>query len=243
MIEFVDVSKWFGETKVFHHLNLRIPLGSKLCIIGGSGAGKSVLTKLIVGLESPDSGDIRIEGQSISGFLGGDWSRLLDRFGVVFQGNALFDSLSIRDNIGLKLDENRAIPPTEVDRAVSEALRQVGLDDTLLTQYPENLSGGMQKRVGIARAIVHRPSYLIYDEPTSGLDPINADRIDALIAELGKEPGRTSIVITHDMQSVRQLADQVLFLHGGGVYYHGELNPFLEASDPVIRAFMWRDRL
>lgn len=241
MIELREVSKQFGKRVVFQHLSLKIPKGVQLCLIGSSGAGKSVIGRLIVGLEVPDAGDVVFEGESMLAYSPKDWSRTLDRFGVVFQGNALFDSLSIRENVGLKLDERKDLDPQRINEAVSVALHQVGLDESILNRCPEELSGGMQKRVGIARAIVHQPEYLIYDEPTTGLDPINASRIDDLIASLNKQENRTSIIITHDLHSMKRLAEQVVFLLRGQVHFHGETADFLSSKDQDIRAFLQRD--
>ncbi len=240
MMELVEVSKRFGEKTVLHGLNLRIPNGIRLCLIGPSGSGKSLISRLLIGLEQPDSGDVRFQGKSILAFRPGQLQEMLDQFGVVFQGNALFDSLTVRENVGIKLDEQRSMPRREIDRAVLEALEQVGLEADVLLRFPGELSGGMRKRVGIARAIVHRPSYLMYDEPTSGLDPANADRIDELIFSLRQQGNRTNVIITHDLQSVRRLADRVAFIQQGEILFEGELTAFLACRHPDIRAFLHR---
>lgn len=240
MMELVEVGKRFGEKTVLHGLNLRIPEGIRLCLIGPSGSGKSLISRLLIGLEQPDSGDVRFQGRSISAFRPSQLQEMLDQFGVVFQGNALFDSLTVRENVGIKLDEQRSLSKPEIGQAVLEALEQVGLGAEVLTRFPGELSGGMRKRVGIARAIVHRPAYLLYDEPTAGLDPANADRIDELILSLSQHGNRTSVIITHDLQSVRRLADRVVFLQQGQILFEGGLSAFLACRHPDIRAFLHR---
>lgn len=240
MIEFRQVSKSFDGKAVLQDVTFSIESGIRACIIGRSGSGKSVLTRLMLGLDLPDAGSIRIDGEDSRRFLPKTWQAVLDRFGVVFQNSALFDSLSVRENVGLKLDEQRAFPPAVIQQKVVAALEQVGLSERILPQYPEQLSGGMRKRVAIARAILHEPDYLIYDEPTSGLDPINSLRIEQLIETLGEAPNRTSIIVTHDLQTVQKLADLVLFLDQRQLYFLGSRQDFFSSADPTIQEFVQR---
>lgn len=242
MIQLTGVSKQFGQHLVLDHLSLTIESGSCVGLIGGSGSGKSLLARLILGLDRPDAGMITVAGQPVLGTDGSVSPAFYDQFGVVFQHDALFDSLTIRENIGLRLDESATYLSTDADEAVAAAVTSVGLDMRVLEQYPAELSGGMQKRVGIARAIVHRPAYLVYDEPTAGLDPINADRIDHLIWELNQEPGRSSIVITHDLQSLKRVADVVVMIHDRSIYFEGSMEKFLASEDDVLRAYLARER-
>ncbi|MDX2246975.1 MAG: ATP-binding cassette domain-containing protein [Bacteroidia bacterium] len=240
MIKIENISKHFGQQPVLENISMEIPTGSKLCIVGSSGAGKSVLSRLIMGLEKPDSGEIYIDNEPISGFNQQDWRRILDEFGVVFQGAALFDSLTVLENVGLKLFENREGSKRQITERVEEALLQVNLETEILQKYPGQLSGGMRKRVGIARAIIHDPVYLVYDEPTTGLDPISADTIDALIENLAKKPGRTSIIITHDMATVKNLATQVAMIYRNELLFEGSPAAFLASEAPPVRAFLAR---
>ncbi len=240
MIQLHDVHKCFGQRVVLNGVSLEIPDLGNLCLVGRSGSGKSVLARLILGLEQPDSGSIFVNGQSVLGLRATDRHRVYDQFGVVFQGNALFDSLTTRENVGLKLDES-GIDNDTVTARVLETLQQVGLDETVLDKYPEQLSGGMQKRVGIARAVIHQPRYLIYDEPTTGLDPINAGRIDELITSLSAHAPQSNLIITHDLQLVKHVADQVAFLHEGLIHFSGNPDAFFGHSDSLIRDFLARD--
>ncbi|TAE56269.1 MAG: ATP-binding cassette domain-containing protein [Bacteroidetes bacterium] len=240
MIEVQGLGKSFDGNAVFRDLNFRISPGDRLCVLGGSGAGKSVLLKLLLGLESPDEGDILLDQRSVKTFRPADWRQMMDRFGVVFQGAALFDSLTVYENVGIRFIEARRLPPAEIKAAVVAALERVNLSEEILDKYPGQLSGGMRKRVGIARAILHRPAYLMLDEPVTGLDPVNAEAIDELVLELASEPGRTTCMVTHDMQSVRKVATLVMMLAEGSVHFWGSPDAFFASDDPVIRAFLRR---
>lgn len=242
MIQLSDISKSFGQKLILDKITFSVDMGICVGLIGGSGTGKSLLVRMILGLESPDSGMILVDEQPVLMTDGSVSPSFYDQFGVVFQRNALFDSLSIRENIGLRLDESDEYNDAEVDQLVIEALEEVGLQQEVLEQYPAMLSGGMQKRVGIARAIVHRPAYLIYDEPTAGLDPVNADRIDRLIARLNENKRRSSIVITHDLQSLRHLADIIVMIHDHSVHFQGSWEEFLNTEDVIVRAYLARER-
>ncbi|RMG25867.1 MAG: ATP-binding cassette domain-containing protein, partial [Bacteroidetes bacterium] len=204
MIEIRQVSKSFGEQHILKQVSLDIAAGTRLCIVGKSGVGKSVLTKLVLGLLELDEGDIFIEGTSIRTFGKKEWQAVLKHFGVVFQGAALFDSLTVLENVGIRLFEEGQLSEDEIEGLVVQALARVHLPADILHKYPAELSGGMRKRVGISRAIIHEPRYLVYDEPTTGLDPVNSSAIDELMLELAERPGRTSIIITHDMFTVKQ---------------------------------------
>ncbi|MFN0200753.1 MAG: ABC transporter ATP-binding protein [Bacteroidia bacterium] len=243
MIEIQRVSKQFSPSKkVLQAVSLTIETGEKCCIIGMSGMGKSVLMKLILGLETFQEGEIIIDNQKIKHFSQREWRKLLHHFGVVFQGSALFDSLNILENVGIKLYEEKQHKNEEIQAKVVAALQKVGLSEQILFQFPNELSGGMQKRVAIARAILHEPSYLIYDEPTTGLDPITSDLIDALMLELAQEPKRTSIIVTHDLDTVQNIANKVVFLHQQKVYFAGSPQDFFRSQDAEVQRFLNRSR-
>lgn len=239
MIRLHNVSKWFGNQLILSEISLEIPADTCVCLIGRSGSGKSLLARIILGLEYPDTGSVQVHGSLLHPLAMSDTTSLYQDTGVVFQANALFDSLTVRENIGLRLDESN-VSPVEAEHLVRTSLQKVGLDPSILSQLPAQLSGGMQKRVGIARAIVHTPSLLIYDEPTSGLDPMNADRIDRLIAAIQQRPGQTSLVITHDLDSVRMLADSIVLLDRGRIHFVGTWTTFLSSQDPIVKAFRRR---
>lgn len=240
MISLQQVSKQFSGKVVLDNLSLDIQDESRLCIVGGSGVGKSVLAKLILGLIPIDTGKILIDGESIQSFSKQDWERILDQFGVVFQGAALFDSLTVRENVGIKLYERGLMPLEEIRQRVIDSLKRVRLGEDILDKYPSELSGGMRKRVGISRAIIHRPRYLFYDEPTTGLDPVSAGAIDDLMLDLAQEPGRTSLIITHDLETVRKIATEVAMLAGGGVSFQGTAEMFFRSESPEVQAFLAR---
>jgi phospholipid/cholesterol/gamma-HCH transport system ATP-binding protein len=240
VIKIQHISKAFGNQQILEGINLEIPDDAHLGLVGGSGSGKSVLMKLILGLEKPDQGEIYIDGEPTSQFSTKDWPRVLHRFGVVFQGAALFDSLTILENVGIKLIEDREGTPAEIEDRVVESLRKVNLGPEILHKYPAQLSGGMRKRVGISRAIIHDPTYMIYDEPTTGLDPVSADIIDELILNLTSVPGKTSIIITHDMNTVKRIATQVAMIHQKELLFNGSKDDFLKADHPSIQAFLAR---
>jgi phospholipid/cholesterol/gamma-HCH transport system ATP-binding protein len=242
MIELYDVHKAFGHQPIYEGVNLRIPDGDRLFIVGGSGTGKSVLTKLILGLEEPDRGTIKIDGRDTQWFSREDWQGVLEQFGVVFQGSALFDSLNVLENVGIKLFEARELTAAAIEERVVAALAQVNLGEETLGKYPSELSGGMRKRVGIARAVIQEPRYLVYDEPTTGLDPASSNVIDDLIGSLAQHPGRSTLVVTHDMISVRKLASRVVMVHDRRLFFDGEVQAFFASNGPVISNFLARER-
>lgn len=241
MIELSGVWKGFGKQQILEDISMSIDDNEKLCIIGESGSGKSVTMKIMVGILKADRGQVIVDGHDVTGYRQKDWSKVLSNFGVVFQGAALFDSLSVLENVGIRLYEERELEAKEIERRVSEAIASVGLDPIqVLGKYPSELSGGMQKRVGIARAIVHQPTYLFYDEPTTGLDPVNSGRIDDLMNALSKQEGRTSIIITHDMYTVKTIASKVAFIHNRRLHFYGTPEEMFAAEDEHIQAFLSR---
>jgi len=209
-------------------------------LLGGSGSGKSVLVKLILGLEEIDQGEIFIEAQPVSQFSRAAWQNTLANFGVVFQGAALFDSLNVLRNVGIKYFEERKESSGIIRNKVIKALASVNLEADILDKYPSQLSGGMKKRVAIARAILHQPKYLVYDEPTTGLDPESASVIDELIENLAQAPERTSIIITHDMHTVKNIATEVALIHEKKIFFHGSKEDFFASEEREIRAFLQR---
>lgn len=240
MIEISGLYKSFGENSVLRGVDLNIEPGETFAIIGRSGCGKSVLLKHIVGLLEPDSGTVKIEGQNISTLDESKLTEIRKKFGFLFQGAALFDSLNVEENISLSLVENDyGYSKEEIDNKVEEKLTLVGLPG-IQKLKPSELSGGMRKRVGLARALIHDPQYILYDEPTTGLDPVMSDSIDELIKELAEKLNVTSIVVTHDMFSVKNVAARIAMMHEGKIYFNGTPNEVLQSTDPVIKGFIQR---
>ncbi|WP_343081989.1 ABC transporter ATP-binding protein [Ostreiculturibacter nitratireducens] len=236
MIELRDVHKAFGTNRVLRGVNLTVPQGKSMVIIGGSGTGKSVLLKCILGLVKPDSGQILVDGQDVDTV---SRDAFLARFGMLFQGAALFDSLSVWQNVAFRLLRGAQKRPKEEARAIAiEKLRRVGLKPEVADLFPAELSGGMQKRVGLARAIAAEPEIIFFDEPTTGLDPIMAGVINELIREIVVEMGVTAMTITHDMSSVRAIADQVAMLHAGLIQWTGPIEEMDAATDPYLQQFI-----
>jgi phospholipid/cholesterol/gamma-HCH transport system ATP-binding protein len=240
MISLQGVSIELGGRQILSDISFDLPTGSHLCLIGRSGAGKSVLTKLILGLLPLQAGEIWLDDRSVRTLDRVGWQELLGEVGVVFQQAALFDSLSVLENIGIKLYEGREWEAGEIEARAVVALEQVQLSPDLLHRYPASLSGGMQKRVGIARALIHQPKYLVFDEPTSGLDPISAEAIDELIINLIQDEARTTLVVTHDMHSVKRLATHVAMIHDGGLGFFGTQADFFASSREEVQHFLRR---
>ncbi|MCA3488634.1 MAG: ATP-binding cassette domain-containing protein [Rhodobacter sp.] len=236
MIALRQVTRSFGRNAVLRGVSLDIPSGQSMVIIGGSGTGKSVLLKCILGLVRPDGGTITLDGQDVTKV---ERDAFLARFGMLFQGGALFDSMRVWENVAFRLLRGGAKQSkTEArDRAI-EKLRRVGLTPDVADLYPAELSGGMQKRVGLARAIAAEPEIIFFDEPTTGLDPIMAGVINALIREIVTEMGATAITITHDMSSVRAIADKVAMLHAGVIRWTGSVGEMDATSDPYVQQFI-----
>lgn len=240
MIEITELYKSFGDNNVLRGVNLVINEGQTFAIIGRSGCGKSVLLKHIVGLLEPDSGTVKIEGQDISKLDENGLYKIRTKFGFLFQGAALFDSLNVEENISLSLVENDyRFSQKEIAQKVEEKLELVGLPG-IQKLKPSELSGGMRKRVGLARALISDPKYILYDEPTTGLDPVMSDSIDELIRELAEKLNVTSIVVTHDMFSVKNVAHKIAMMHEGKIYFNGTPEEVLNSSDPVVKGFIQR---
>ncbi|SFR47396.1 ABC transporter ATP-binding protein [Litoreibacter janthinus] len=236
MIRFENVHKAFGSNRVLRGVNLHIPKGESMVIIGGSGTGKSVALKSVLGLVTPDSGTILVDGKDSTK---GDHDAFLARFGMLFQGGALFDSLPVWQNVAFRLMRGSLKRPAEEARAIAvEKLRRVGLKEEVADRYPAELSGGMQKRVGLARAIAAEPEIIFFDEPTTGLDPIMAGVINDLIREIVVEMGATAMTITHDMSSVRAIADKVAMLHDGVIQWTGPVSDLDNSGDPYVAQFI-----
>lgn len=240
LIQLKNIYKAFGNQSILEDISLDIQEGSRFCLLGGSGSGKSVTIKLILGLEEPDEGQLFIDGKLSWGFKPEDWQECLSNFGVVFQGAALFDSLNVLRNVGIKLFEERQHSKSQIEDLVVEALEAVNLSGDILQKYPAQLSGGMKKRVAIARAILHKPKYLVYDEPTTGLDPVSAAVIDDLIQKLSEESERTSIIITHDMHTVEKIASDVAMIYDRKILFDGSREEFFNSEIGEIKAFLKR---
>lgn len=236
MITLSAVTKAFGPNHVLRGVDLTIPSGKSMVIIGGSGTGKSVLLKCILGLVTPDSGLITLDGQDVGK---AERDAFLARFGMLFQGGALFDSMRVWENVAFRLMRGAMARPKDEARAIAiEKLRRVGLKPDVADLYPAELSGGMQKRVGLARAIAAEPEIIFFDEPTTGLDPIMAGVINELIREIVVEMGATAMTITHDMTSVRAIADRVAMLHDGLIRWTGPVTEMDAAPDPYLQQFI-----
>jgi len=236
MITLSGVHKSFGANTVLRGVNLTIARGTSMVVIGGSGTGKSVLLKSVLGLVRPDSGLITLDGTDV---LKAEREAFLARFGMLFQGGALFDSLKVWENVAFRLMRGPMARPRDEARAIAiEKLRRVGLKPSVADLLPAELSGGMQKRVGLARAIAAEPEIIFFDEPTTGLDPIMSGVINALIREIVVEMGATAMTITHDMSSVRAIADNVAMLHGGVIQWTGPVLDMDDAVDPYLQQFI-----
>lgn len=258
MISIKNLHKSFGDKHVLNGVNIDVATGSTHCIIGKSGSGKSVLLKHIVGLLKPDKGEIYVDGNEIEKLTYKELFEIRKKMGFVFQGAALFDSYNVYENIVIGLFEHGERNQKELDETAMKVLSSVGLLphiseresvsfqkewDILKTKKPADLSGGMRKRVGVARALVGDPQYIFYDEPTTGLDPVTSEQIDNLVKEIGQSLNVTSIVITHDMFSVFRVADQVSMLHDGEVRFEGNVQELKDSKDSVVSEFIERFRL
>ncbi len=237
MIEIVHLKKSFDGKIVLRDVNLKIHDSEKLVIIGRSGCGKSVLLKHILNLMQPDDGYILVDRVPIKKISQKDLFFVRRQFGFLFQGAALFDSMTVAENIALPLMEHTNLTPKQIQKKVAEKLEMVGLPGTENLR-PSELSGGMKKRVGLARAIIMDPKYVLYDEPTTGLDPIMAANIDHLINELNDRLKVTSIIVTHDMQSVARVADRVVMLHMGKIIFEGTVDDLYTTDNPIVDQFV-----
>ncbi|MCK5235378.1 MAG: ABC transporter ATP-binding protein [Deltaproteobacteria bacterium] len=237
MIEIKDLNKSFNHKKVLDGLNLTAETGKITVIIGRSGEGKSVLIKHIIGLLKPDSGQILLDGKDITKLTEDEWTFVLKRFGMLFQGAALFDSMTVAENVGFALTEHMNLPASKVRSVVTEKLRRVGLVDTE-EMMPSELSGGMKKRVGLARAIVMDPEIVIFDEPTTGLDPVMSDSIADLMIETQRAQQTTYIAITHDITLTYKVADYVAMLHEGRIIAYDTVDGIKKNDNPIVRQFL-----
>jgi phospholipid/cholesterol/gamma-HCH transport system ATP-binding protein len=239
IIKFIDVYKSFGKKEVLKGLNFSIEEGSVAVIMGPSGTGKSTIIKLMVGLIKPTKGKIIVEGKDLTSLNKDELLELRKKIGFAFQFGALFDSMTIYENVAFPLKEHTNLTQEEIEKEVKKAIEMVGLNpDDVLHLYPDELSGGMQKRAAIARTIILKPDIILYDEPTSGLDPIASDLISRLIVKLQKELGTTSVVISHDIKESFKIADQMIMLYDGKVLAAREPEFFKTSSDPTIRKFI-----
>jgi phospholipid/cholesterol/gamma-HCH transport system ATP-binding protein len=238
-IRFRGVRKAFGPKLVYDRLDLDIQRGKAITIVGGSGVGKSVMLKMLIGLLTPDSGTITFDGQEVTKMGSEELSVLRQRIAMLFQGGALFDSLDVRDNVAYGLEEHflHRMTRQEMDERVAWALELVGLPG-VEQMWPADLSGGMKKRVALARAIAVRPEVVLYDEPTTGLDPINTARVNHLIMGLQKKLEITSIVVTHDMKSAFTVSDHLAMVYGGRIIYEAPVDQFRACKDPRVHDFI-----
>ena len=236
MIELVDVNKEFSGKTALKHINMRIRRGETLAIIGGSGSGKSTLLRLLIGLIRPTSGEIWFDGQEVSHIPEKEWDKLRLRMGMVFQYSALFDSMTVGENVAFGLREHRDYSEDEIRSIVSQKLHLVGLDG-VEDMMPNELSGGMKKRVSLARAIAIDPSVIFYDEPSSGLDPIMTAKIDELIVNTQRTLDVTSVVVTHDMASACRIADRIAMIYEGELIALETVDKFMELEDTRVKDF------
>lgn len=237
-IKIKNLHKSFGKKVVLKGVDLEVKQGESVVVIGGSGTGKSVLIKCIQGLLIPDEGSIKIDDNETIGARSGERGDLHSKMGMLFQGGALFDSLTVWENVAFSLIENKKMPRDKAKAEAVRVLRQVGLAPDVADLYPSELSGGMQKRVGLARAIATKPEIIFFDEPTTGLDPIMADVINDLIVESAKGLGATTLTITHDMASVRKIADKVAMLYQGKIIWQGTVKEMDKTSNEYVRQFV-----
>ena len=237
MIEVSHLKKSFGAHVILDDVSFRVESGESVVIIGRSGGGKSVLIKHLVGLLTPDSGQVTIDGQNIVGLNERQLLSVRQKFGMLFQGAALFDSMTVAENVGFALRRLRKCSEAEITKKVAAALEMVELSGTE-AKKPSELSGGMRKRVGLARAIIYEPQIILYDEPTTGLDPVVSDSIDQLIMRVRDQLKVTSVVVTHDMRSARRVGQRILMLHDKKIYMTGTPDQIFSSTDPIVYRFV-----
>jgi phospholipid/cholesterol/gamma-HCH transport system ATP-binding protein len=242
MIELYGLHKAFGKQVVLDRVDFEVREGETVALLGPSGTGKSVLLKHIIGLIHPDRGTVIVDGKDVNTLKRKELSELRSQIGYVFQNGALFDSMNVFENVRLGItDENKFRDLEYCRQRIAECIRLVNLPPDTIEKYPAQLSGGMRKRVGIARAIAGKPKYLLYDEPTSGLDPVNADIIDGLVQRLDDELGVTSVMVTHDVRGAFRVADRLALLSEGTIVMQGTPQEFLDSKNPKVREFLERD--
>jgi len=237
MIEVRQLKRSYGTQLILNGVNLRIDTGESAVIIGRSGGGKSVLLKHLIGLLQPDSGEVLVDGENITRMNERQLLRVRRKFGMVFQGAALFDSMTVAENVAFGLRRHEHLTEAEIATRVAATLDMVDLPGTQ-NKKPAELSGGMRKRVGLARAIIYEPRIVLYDEPTTGLDPIVSDSIDQLIIRVRDQLKVTSVVVTHDMRSARRVGNHVFLLHEKKIYAHGAPEEFFASRDAIVRQFI-----
>lgn len=237
-IQISNLYKAFGAKKVLEGVNLEIKEGESLVVIGGSGTGKSVLIKCILGLLAPDSGSIKIDGKEITKLSYNERRKILNKMGMLFQGGALFDSLKVWENISFSLIQNEKLDREKAKKIAIENLEKVGLSARVADLSPSELSGGMQKRVGLARAIATNPDIIFFDEPTTGLDPIMADVINDLIVKCTRNEGRTAFTITHDMESARKIGTRIAMLYQGKIIWDGSPDELEKVQNEYVYQFV-----
>ena len=238
IIEIFNLSKSFDNKNILKKINLKITKGESLVIIGKSGSGKSLLMKCVLGILKPSQGEILIKNKKFFSIKRDEQDLILKSIGVTFQGNALFDSMRIWENISFKLSQNNFFKFSQLKEKVEFSLNQVGLSNSIMYQFPSQLSGGMQKRVAIARAIIDEPEILIFDEPTSGLDPVTGNKINSLIIDNVKRLGSTSITITHDLSSINKIANKVAMINEGNIIWHGEKQYLQKSKNKTLNEFI-----
>ena len=242
MIELRNVKKRFGEQVVLDGVEFTVNDGETVALLGPSGTGKSVLLKHIIGLIKPDTGQVLVDGKHVAKLSRDELRQLRYRIGYVFQNGALFDSMNVYENVRLGISDVSKFDDEDYSREhVEKCIRLVNLAPEVVDKFPSQLSGGMRKRVGIARAIVGEPKYLLYDEPTSGLDPVNSDIIDGLVERLADELGVTSIMVTHDVRGAFRVADRLALLSEGKIVMQGTQEEFLASTNPKVKEFLERD--
>ena len=238
IIEILNLSKNFDNKNILKKINLKITKGESLVIIGKSGSGKSLLMKCVLGILKPSQGEILIKNKNFFSVKRDERDLILKSIGVTFQGNALFDSMRIWENISFKLSQNNFFKFSQLKEKVEFSLNQVGLSNSIMYQFPSQLSGGMQKRVAIARAIIDEPEILIFDEPTSGLDPVTGNKINSLIIDNVKRLGSTSITITHDLSSLNKIANKVAMINEGEIIWYGEKQDLKTSKNKTLNEFI-----
>ncbi|GBF37449.1 ABC transporter ATP-binding protein [Leptospira johnsonii] len=236
-IEIINLHKAFGQRKILKGMNLQVKKGETMVVLGPSGTGKSVTLKHITGLLEPDAGECRIFGENISGATILEREKIRSKMGVLFQSGALINWMTVFDNVALPLREHKLYPEEEIQRIVAEKLRLVDMT-VAKDNYPNDISGGMKKRAGLARAIASNPQIILYDEPTSGLDPVMSNVINELIIRIKKETGAAQVVVTHDMSSAYMIADRISFFYGGEVLFTGTPEEVQNSSNEFIRQFI-----